>query len=54
MWERAFVLRPLSDLLPDLVSPEGLPVKELLQKKEIASQGLWPDNDSEASKNERA
>src|SRR5436190_8205920 len=41
MWERAFVLRPLADLAPDLRSPEGAPVKELLEREDIASQGVW-------------
>jgi 2-amino-4-hydroxy-6-hydroxymethyldihydropteridine diphosphokinase len=42
MWERAFVLRPLADLRPDLKSPDGTPITELLRRERIASQGVWP------------
>ena len=42
MWERAFVLRPLADLAPDLVGPDGVPVKELLVREDVALQGVWP------------
>src|SRR4051812_3430467 len=42
MWDRNFVLRPLADLAPNLVSPTGVPLMQLLQDKEIASQGLSP------------
>ena len=42
MWERAFVLRPLAELRPDLRSPGGLPITEVLQRPDIASQGIWP------------
>jgi 2-amino-4-hydroxy-6-hydroxymethyldihydropteridine diphosphokinase len=42
MWERAFVLRPLCDLMPDLVSPQGEPISAILHRPEIASQGVWP------------
>jgi 2-amino-4-hydroxy-6-hydroxymethyldihydropteridine diphosphokinase len=42
MWERAFVLRPLADLRPDLQSPDGTPVSEILRRESIASQGIWP------------
>jgi 2-amino-4-hydroxy-6-hydroxymethyldihydropteridine diphosphokinase len=42
MWERAFVLFPLADLEPGLPTPEGLPLRKLLKKPEIAQQGVWP------------
>jgi 2-amino-4-hydroxy-6-hydroxymethyldihydropteridine diphosphokinase len=42
MWQRAFVLRPLADLRPDLTTPDGLPIKELLSHHDIAAQGIWP------------
>ncbi len=42
IWERAFVLRPLADLLPELRGPDGRPVSEWLQESEIASQGVRP------------
>jgi 2-amino-4-hydroxy-6-hydroxymethyldihydropteridine diphosphokinase len=42
MWERAFVLRPLAELRPDLKSPTGPLITELLRRPEIASQGIWP------------
>jgi 2-amino-4-hydroxy-6-hydroxymethyldihydropteridine diphosphokinase len=47
VWERAFVLRPLADLRPDLRSPDGTPVSELLRSEGIASQGIWPYEKSE-------
>lgn len=42
MWERAFVLRPLADLAPDLLSSRGTPITTLLRQESIASQGIWP------------
>lgn len=42
MWVRAFVLMPLAELLPNLVTPSGLPVRDLLNTPEIASQGVRP------------
>jgi 2-amino-4-hydroxy-6-hydroxymethyldihydropteridine diphosphokinase len=41
MWERAFVLRPLADLAPDLLAPDGTLITKLLEHEEIASQGVW-------------
>jgi 2-amino-4-hydroxy-6-hydroxymethyldihydropteridine diphosphokinase len=41
MWERAFVLRPLADLAPDLERTEGVPINELLNRESIAKQGVW-------------
>ena len=41
MWERAFVLRPLADLAPDLLSSGGTPITDLLRQEPIASQGVW-------------
>ena len=45
MWERAFVLRPLADLRPDLSAPDGSPVTAYLVREDIAAQGLWPAPD---------
>jgi len=42
MWERAFVLRPLADLRPDLKSPAGESLADLLARPDIAAQGIWP------------
>jgi 2-amino-4-hydroxy-6-hydroxymethyldihydropteridine diphosphokinase len=42
LWDRAFVLRPLADLRPDLTAPDGTPIKVLLERESIASQGVWP------------
>jgi 2-amino-4-hydroxy-6-hydroxymethyldihydropteridine diphosphokinase len=40
MWERYFVMRPLADLAPDLATPEGTPLSNLLASDEMTSQGL--------------
>jgi len=40
MWERRFVLRPLADLLPDLAGPDNLPIKKILQLREITAQDV--------------
>ena len=40
MWERQFVLRPLADLLPNLVGPDNAPIEKFLQREEIAAQGV--------------
>ena len=40
MWERHFVMRPLSDLAPDLTTPDGTPVSGLLASSDMTSQGL--------------
>ncbi len=42
MWQRTFVLRPLADLRPDLTSPEGILILEVLRREDLASQGVWP------------
>src|SRR3989442_12558129 len=42
MWERAFVLRPLADIAPDLRNQDGTPIGQWLEKPEIASQKIWP------------
>jgi 2-amino-4-hydroxy-6-hydroxymethyldihydropteridine diphosphokinase len=42
MWERAFVLRPLAELRPDLKSPGGSPIIDVLRRPDIAAQGIWP------------
>ncbi|MEP6774453.1 MAG: 2-amino-4-hydroxy-6-hydroxymethyldihydropteridine diphosphokinase [Chloroflexota bacterium] len=42
MWERAFVLRPLADLAPDLLSSGGTPITALLRQEPLASQVVWP------------
>jgi 2-amino-4-hydroxy-6-hydroxymethyldihydropteridine diphosphokinase len=42
MWERAFVLRPLADVAPDLRGPGGKPIIEMLDQESIKSQGVWP------------
>jgi 2-amino-4-hydroxy-6-hydroxymethyldihydropteridine diphosphokinase len=49
MWERAFVLRPLSDLLPDLCAPDGTLISVLLKQVQIASQGVWPASHSNSA-----
>ncbi len=41
MWDRAFVLRPLADLLPDLNAPDGRTIMERLNDEDIASQSIW-------------
>ena len=41
MWDRAFVLRPLADLRPDLAAPDGRTVLEHLDD-DIAGQATWP------------
>jgi len=41
MWERAFVLKPLADLRPNLSDPAGRPIISLLEDPEIVSQGVW-------------
>lgn len=46
MWERRFVLQPLADLRPDLISPDGRTINDLLSHADIASQGLWRIIDS--------
>ncbi|MEO6457726.1 MAG: 2-amino-4-hydroxy-6-hydroxymethyldihydropteridine diphosphokinase [Chloroflexia bacterium] len=40
MWERQFVLRPLANLLPNLVGPDNTPIEKFLQREEIAAQGV--------------
>ncbi len=42
MWERAFVVRPLADLAPDLLSSGGTPITDLLRQEPVASQSVWP------------
>jgi 2-amino-4-hydroxy-6-hydroxymethyldihydropteridine diphosphokinase len=42
MWQRMFVLRPLSDLRPDVNSPDGVSILEVLRREDIASQAVWP------------
>jgi 2-amino-4-hydroxy-6-hydroxymethyldihydropteridine diphosphokinase len=42
MWDRAFVLRPLADLRPDLIAPGGRPVLLRLNDEDIAAQEVWP------------
>jgi 7,8-dihydro-6-hydroxymethylpterin-pyrophosphokinase len=42
MWERAFVLRPLADIAPDLRAPGGMPIIGMLNDERIRSQGVWP------------
>jgi 2-amino-4-hydroxy-6-hydroxymethyldihydropteridine diphosphokinase len=41
MWDRAFVLKPLADLRPDLRDPGGRPIIDVLESPEIARQGVW-------------
>jgi 2-amino-4-hydroxy-6-hydroxymethyldihydropteridine diphosphokinase len=48
MWERAFVLRPLADLAPDLLSSDGTPITDHLRQEPIASQGVWPYTPADA------
>ena len=42
MWQRAFVLRPLADLRPDLLAPDDTTVLARLNDEEIAAQQVWP------------
>ncbi len=42
MWDRAFVLRPLADLSPEIAAPDGRTVVERLQDDAIAGQEIWP------------
>ena len=44
MWQRQFVLRPLADLIPDLSSPDGTPIRQFLMREEIATQGVHEYN----------
>src|SRR5207248_8872085 len=46
MWERAFVLRPLADIAPDLRNQDSIPITRWLEKPEIASQEIWPYTDN--------
>lgn len=41
MWERAFVLLPLANLRPDIVSPGGMAIVDALHQLHIASQEVW-------------
>jgi 2-amino-4-hydroxy-6-hydroxymethyldihydropteridine diphosphokinase len=55
IWERAFVLRPLADLRPDLRAPDGTSIPELLMRDDLANQGVRPaalDNPSEDNPSE--
>lgn len=45
MWERNFVLRPLADLLPETVGPDGTSIKEMLRSEKLSSQELWAYED---------
>lgn len=47
MWDRAFVLRPLSDLRPDMTGPDGRTITEYLAGKDLTEQGVWPLNDKD-------
>ncbi|MFL5731995.1 MAG: 2-amino-4-hydroxy-6-hydroxymethyldihydropteridine diphosphokinase [Chloroflexia bacterium] len=42
MWERAFVLRPLADIAPDLRGPGGKAIIGMLEDERIRLQGVWP------------
>ncbi len=42
MWDRAFVLRPLADLRPDLRGPNGSSITTYLASEPISLQGVWP------------
>ncbi|MGA7730901.1 MAG: 2-amino-4-hydroxy-6-hydroxymethyldihydropteridine diphosphokinase [Chloroflexia bacterium] len=52
MWERAFVLRPLADLRPDLRAPNGAPITTYLESADIAAQGVWPAQEQSIQTNE--
>ena len=47
MKKRAFVLKPLFDLVPDLVFPEGEPLQELLHSDSICAQEIERVQDDE-------
>lgn len=49
MWERRFVLQPLADLWPDLPTPDGATVGAILERDDIAAQGVWLCGDLEGS-----
>jgi 2-amino-4-hydroxy-6-hydroxymethyldihydropteridine diphosphokinase len=40
LWDRAFVLRPLADIAPNLRSADGTFISDWLEKPEIASQPI--------------
>jgi 2-amino-4-hydroxy-6-hydroxymethyldihydropteridine diphosphokinase len=42
MWERHFVLKPLADLAPLMVSPDGVPIARLLEEPKVREQELLP------------
>ncbi len=42
MWDRAFVLRPLADLVPDMRGPGGTMITDLLEQQPFSSQGVEP------------
>ena len=42
LWERAFVLRPLADIAPDLSAGDGTPITQWLERPEIAAQQIAP------------
>jgi 2-amino-4-hydroxy-6-hydroxymethyldihydropteridine diphosphokinase len=50
---RAFVLRPLADLAPDLLLPDGTAIADLLQSDQVRAQRIWRSPDSRNSANPR-
>ena len=49
LWERAFVLSPLSDLRSDLVGPDGLPIPQLAAKLRTQQPIHGPLTENEAA-----
>lgn len=49
MYSRAFVLVPLLEIAPELVLPDGTPVRHLLEQPEVRAQKVWKLPDADVS-----